>query len=417
MNKFSFLSALLYRPWAIWIDHAWNSGAMVQSLLNQNIEFAEGIEPEANKVKLMSAFNSAQAPEQQNIISVIPIKGELMKNDQLCGPAGMQTIGERIKQADNDPNIDAIMLVFDTPGGSVDGTQTLANIIKSTSKPIVSFIDGLCASAGVWLASGADKVIASTSMDQIGSIGVMTSFADMQPYWEAQGIKFHEVYSTLSKDKNRLFSEMRNGDYTNYVKEVLDPLASEFRKTVKKNRKNVNDDQLTGKMFFAKDVNGTLIDQIASFDEALQITSDLVNIKSNIKINSISMKKLERMSSIIGVEDFEVTGEGIFLSEQHAEIIESVIDAQALEMEKLKAEKEELITKAAEKLQHESELQLEIQQMGETINALRKQPAEKAAEVVTNSNAVVTDSDPCVSDSNDDFLTRLQKVGEAYLNK
>jgi len=413
MNKFSFISSLLYRPWAIDIDHAWNSGALVQSLLNPNFEFTEGIEPEANKPKLQSLLSNDKTPGQENTISVIPITGELMKNDQLCGPAGMQTIGERIKEADQNHAIDAIMLVFDTPGGSVDGTQTLSNIIKNTQKPCVAFVDGLCASAGVWLASGCDKIIASTNMDQIGSIGVMTSFADMQPYWEAQGIKFHEVYSSMSKDKNRLFSEMRNGDYTNYIKDVLDPLAAEFRNTVKQNRKGVNADQLTGKMFFAKDVIGSLVDQIASFDEALQITSEMANEKSKTKINKV-MDNLTNLSAAVGVEAFEVSDGGIFLTEDQAQALETLLETQKEAIAAIDAEKEELITKASENLEREHSLQLENQRLSGLLDVMRKQPAEKTATIVVDSNAVVKDADPCVVDQNEDFLTNLNKTKEAY---
>jgi protease-4 len=217
-------------------------------------------------------------------VAVIPVRGELMKYNQFCGPAGMQTIGQRIQEADVHRNISSIMLIVDSPGGTVDGTKALGNIIKGTTKPTTGLVDGMAASGGKWLISNCDRVIATTEIDQVGSIGVMNSFIDMQPYWESLGIKFHEVYSDLSKDKNRLFREMRHGDYENYKKAVLDPLAQEFRDIIKTNRPNVKDEHLTGKMFFAKDVVGTLIDEIASFDDAIRITADMAKPKKQVQI-------------------------------------------------------------------------------------------------------------------------------------
>jgi ClpP class serine protease len=47
-------------------------------------------------------------------------------------------------QANANKEITGIVMVYDTPGGTVDGTETLANTIASSKKPIVAFIDGLC---------------------------------------------------------------------------------------------------------------------------------------------------------------------------------------------------------------------------------------------------------------------------------
>lgn len=421
MNKFTFLATILQKPWVIDPDYAQSMGNFVAGILNPSLEISASPEPEANKPYSISiAQDSLKYPEgydkaPSGSIAIIPIRGELMKQDEFCGPAGMATIGKRIQDADKHKNISATILLFDTPGGSVDGIETLSKIIKNTTKPITAFIDGTCASGGIWLASNCDKIIASNNMDRIGSIGVMTSFIDMQPVWELMGVKFHEVYSNLSKDKNRLFKEMRNGDYDNYKLEVLDPLAEEFRTIIRTNRPNANDDQLTGKMFFAKDVVGSLIDHVASFQEAIMITSELVSISKSINIKV--MKELNNLSAVVGVESFEVSEGGIFLTEEQAHLINAKLESDASALSAINAEKEELINKAASNLEHENELQLTVQRLEESIENLRKAPAAKSAEVVTESNAVVKDNDPCVVNDSDDFLTRLQKVGEAYLNK
>ncbi len=81
--------------------------------------------------------------------------------------------------AASNPNIAAIVLQIDSPGGEVSGTQQLADVIKSVQKPVVAFVDGMMASAALWIGSAADEIIASTPQDIIGSIGTMMSFGDM----------------------------------------------------------------------------------------------------------------------------------------------------------------------------------------------------------------------------------------------
>jgi len=122
-----------------------------------------------------------------------------MKEDMVCGPAGTATLGRIIQQADNNPNISAIVLHIDSPGGTVDGTEALANIIRNTNKPVVAFADGLMASAALWIGSAANEIIASTDTDEIGSVGVIMRFADWQPHWEKPALTRQQVSAIVHK--------------------------------------------------------------------------------------------------------------------------------------------------------------------------------------------------------------------------
>ena len=88
-------------------------------------------------------------------------------------------------------------MVVDSPGGQVTGTDLLAEAIKNSATPIVAYIEGMAASAAYWIISGASKIVASSDLDRIGSIGTMLMVEDLKPFFEAQGVKFHEVYASL----------------------------------------------------------------------------------------------------------------------------------------------------------------------------------------------------------------------------
>jgi len=49
----------------------------------------------------------------------------------------------------------------------------------------VAYIEGMAASAAYWIISGASKIIASSDLDRIGSIGTMLMVEDLQPSLEA----------------------------------------------------------------------------------------------------------------------------------------------------------------------------------------------------------------------------------------
>ena len=58
------------------------------------------------------------------------------------------------------PDIKAIVLALDTPGGTVDGVSDVVDAINAAKaiKPVVTYADGLLASAGVWIGSTSNAI-------------------------------------------------------------------------------------------------------------------------------------------------------------------------------------------------------------------------------------------------------------------
>lgn len=257
--------------WAIDSRRAAVAGYDIQRILRgEKLHDGSFQKPVAVK---MASDGSKTAKNLQNAeagsVAIITITGELMKYDQECGPVGMLTMSDWIKEASSNPNISAIVLVIDSPGGTVDGTKNMADLIKGVGKPVVAHVDGLMASAALWVGTSAKEVYASNETDQIGSIGVMVSFADMKPVYQQMGVVFHNINSDLSPDKNKMFVDAEAGNYEALKNEMLNPVAEMFISAVQKNRPNVKPEELTGKIFLAKDVVGSLIDGIKTLDDTI----------------------------------------------------------------------------------------------------------------------------------------------------
>ncbi|MBE7649348.1 S49 family peptidase, partial [Tenacibaculum finnmarkense] len=151
-------------------------------------------------------------------------------------------------------------------------------------KPVVAWSD-MCASAGYWVASGCDYIMAANNISaSFGSIGIMCSFRDASKYWEDLGIKDHTIYSDLSTHKNKSFDLALKGDYSLIRKEDLDPIALNFQNYVKSNRPNLDLEEegiIEGKMFYAQDaVANGLADGIGNFQDALIKANELAAVKS-----------------------------------------------------------------------------------------------------------------------------------------
>jgi len=277
-------------------------------------------------------------------------------------------------------------MVIDSPGGQVAGTDLLAEAIKNSTTPVVAYIDGLAASAAYWIISGASKIIASSDLDRIGSIGTMMMVEDLQPALEQMGVKFHEVYATLSVDKNSEFNQVLDGKYDSYRANVLDVINQKFLASIRSNRPSVDESTLTGRIFFAPQaIELGLIDEIGSFEKALEVAfslgiSTIELAESNETKNIQPMKIKETWKAIQGffkldpstLEAQELTSDQVQqINDQLANVsarneeLETLLadekDSHAAtlsELEKLRGEdagKETVAAKAADKFPGEGE--------------------------------------------------------------
>jgi ClpP class serine protease len=204
-------------------------------------------------------------------VGVLPVIGPLMKED-FCGWFGTASLKSELQMMKSAKSMKAIMMIMDSPGGTVDGTQSFADEFKNSDQETITVVDGMMCSAGYWIGSGADKVIATSKTDIIGCIGTMIAFYDYTKMQEDRGIVLREYYATDSKDKNKDLREAKKGKGDLLIESTLDPLNDVFLDTVRNNRGEKLDQKqtLTGKTFVGEDnVKVGLIDSVESLDSVL----------------------------------------------------------------------------------------------------------------------------------------------------
>lgn len=222
-----------------------------------------------------------EAPEGS--VAVHTLKGVMMKEDQygLCEDVpGTASLGRALLAADAHENVVAHVMAIDSGGGSVDGTAEFGAIIKSLTKPIVAYSDGMIASAAYWAASACARIVLNNETCAVGSIGVMCSIVDYQPMLEALGVKFHDLRADDSDEKNEDFRQLLEGNYKPYTQHVLNPLRDMFARTVEANRPQLankeGETKLHGGMYFAAAaVADGLADEIGSFSRAVALALEL----------------------------------------------------------------------------------------------------------------------------------------------
>lgn len=228
------------------------------------------ISEDGKQVRGQWALDSSNDDAQNfPFVSVLTVDGPITRNGGGCSYGSIDHRNMMIKAA-NHPLCRGHIFIINTPGGSawaMNDYEQAINYARSQGQPVIAFIDGMCASAGMYLASLCDERYYMHPKDEIGCIGVMASF-----YTQADGSKnqftdetYHELYDPESFDKNREFRDIANdGDSEKLVKE-LGELGVEFRADVKKACPAAKDEHLHGKVFDAEEVKGILMDDQSDF--------------------------------------------------------------------------------------------------------------------------------------------------------
>jgi ClpP class serine protease len=208
-----------------------------------------------------------------NSVAIISVCSPITKYNGDCGEPGSIQLSNYIMEMNRLDNIGSIVMIVDTPGGEARAANAFVSAIQKSKKPILSFIDGMSASLGVWLTSASDEVYFSNKMDQLGSIGSYCTLFDFSAYFEKEGIKIHEIYAPQSIDKNKDYKDAIAGDYSaikNDLKIHVDGFIS-FVKTSRGDKAAANQSAWdSGKMFYADEaVKLGLADGIKSFEQVI----------------------------------------------------------------------------------------------------------------------------------------------------
>lgn len=235
---------------------------------------------------------------------------------------GMEQLSSLMSRMAKDKRIKSFLIVTNSGGGSSMAVQVMADTIKEIDKvkPVYSLIKkgGMAASAAYGIISATRKIYSESEMNIVGSLGTMIEFSGYAANTKLpDGEKIVRVYATKSVNKNKAIEEALNNDnYDLIINEMLDPINENFLNSIIANRpqlKNTTWDD--GGHHFSKDVIGTFIDGIASFDEVVGMLEKeskvLVNNVNKVKFKPNSKMTREEIRSQFPSVHAEIVQEGI----------------------------------------------------------------------------------------------------------
>lgn len=219
------------------------------------------------------------------VISVVgPIFPRANLMTEMSGATAVSTLQNDLRAALESDNVQAVMFLFDTPGGAVSGINAAADQIFAArgKKPMAAHVSGSSASAGYWLATQVGEITMERT-GIVGSIGVVAAMPkQVQP--DSEGYVTVEVVSSNAPNKR---VDPTTEDGLDQVRTTLDAIEREFVADVARGRgvsaKTVLADYGQGGVKVGSDaVTAGMADRISSFDASMKKLAQIARAQQRV---------------------------------------------------------------------------------------------------------------------------------------
>lgn len=244
---------------------------------NVTLALQAKIEELQREIEYLKSQMRANVSKEANVtVAILPIVGPLDETTSL-------EVISKIREIRKDENIKGVVLWIESPGGYVGPVITTYKELKKLSyeKPIVAYTGGLAASGGYFLACVADKIIADP-LAQVGSIGVLYVHYDLEQNYAQNGIKVNVFKTGKYKDMGAEWRDLTDEE-REMIKKTIDTYFEYFLQVVSEGRKldmNTTRKYGDGRIWFAGDVKGTLVDDTGDLDYAIKVLENIIGVKS-----------------------------------------------------------------------------------------------------------------------------------------
>jgi protease-4 len=247
-------------------------------------------------------FSNDQDPLKEYVLQgrgrdkvlVIPVTG-ILSDIRRPGlfhqtPSAVEAVASRLKRAEKDSRVRAVVLKINTPGGSITASDILYHAISDykarTKAVVVAVFMDLATSGGYYMALPADWIMAHPTT-VTGSVGAILMTPRVTGLMEKLGIGVEAVKSGRNKDMGSPF-RTPTPEETQMLQDLTSRLGARFADLVAK-RRHLTPEALntvkTARIFLAQDaLNLHLIDSIGYMDDALKRAKALADISADAQV-------------------------------------------------------------------------------------------------------------------------------------
>ncbi len=223
----------------------------------------------------------------QPCVGVVSINGEISMQRTPAslmspGSPNAEDIARAIGSVKDKPNVKALVIKINSPGGSVVGSRLIRQALRDTGKPTVAYLSEVAASGGYYVASGADYIVADPDT-LTGSIGVLTVFTDARGLLKKLGVNVTAVTSGEHKTMGAFFKGLSPSDKA-IIQSIINDTYHEFVNVVIEGRgprldKNAFLSIADGRVLSGRQAYKIgMVDELGNGETAIKLAANLSNI-------------------------------------------------------------------------------------------------------------------------------------------
>lgn len=294
-----------------------DKAAVLDQVLRTHLSSDLAIKPDAqsDSQRASAAVDSPRKPYQiaGNGVAVVPVMGTLVQRgsylDAMSGLTSYDRIAMLVDSAVRDPDVRAILLDVDSPGGEVNGLFTLTDRLRTAaaSKPLWAYANEQAFSAAYAIAVAADRIYLPRT-GGVGSIGVIAMHVDQSKRDSAQGYVYTPIFAGDKKADGNSHAPLSDGARTDLQAEI-DRLYGMFVDHVATRRsleRQAVIDTQAGLLNADVAVAGRFADGVASLDEVVAMLSDAARPQTqsfSLKGNIVPQQAQTESENITAVAD------------------------------------------------------------------------------------------------------------------
>jgi len=233
-------------------------------------------------------MNQRQPMEIQDGIAIIHAYGPMIEDaapiDLAHGMTGYEEIREDLAAANAMDDVKAVILVANTPGGTVSGIEETYQDIKASSKPVYGYNAGSATSAGYYLLAATQAIAASPS-SMSGNIGTVLDFWDMSGVYNSMGAK-REVLTNDGADLKGTMRGTLTDSQREFLQNQINAMGEQFQSRVEENRPFIDDEVYRAGWYGPQESMALgLIDYEGSLDDLKALVKVEFDIRTDAKVN------------------------------------------------------------------------------------------------------------------------------------
>ena len=204
-------------------------------------------------------------------VSIVRMEGTMITgNYEDEEVIGSEVVGRKLREAADDPMIEAIVLRVNSPGGTPAAAQEIIGDLEyaKSKKPVFVSMGDMGTSAAYYVSAHADRIYANPDTFTAG-VGVIWQFSDISRWMEKEGYNVSVVKSGSKKDMGSTSRPLSTEEQA-YAEKIVDDSFENFISDVTSRRSILRADIEDGRVIRGADaVKINVVDELGNLNDAI----------------------------------------------------------------------------------------------------------------------------------------------------